>query len=138
MDPTTGELLWKASNESDADLVLPEMTSGIVGNIALIDNSSSGYVVYSTWPTLAAASGVSTSKRRDHLKSYATGGVIFDSRQRRQQKRKRPLLYQPDVVYTDSFDYMLKDATTGQVSAVKHKPRYMLNIGSGYRCSPAG
>lgn len=137
VDPTTGELLWKASNESDADLVLPEMTSGIVGNIALIDNSSSGYVDLFYVADLGGRIWrIDFKKDATTSKSYATGGVIFDLGKDGSKSENVRFFTSLDVVYTDSFDYMLKDATTGQVSAVKHKPRYMLNIGSGYRAHP--
>lgn len=136
VDPTTGELLWKASNEADANLVLSDMTSGIVGNIALIDNNSSGYVdlIY------AADLGgriwrIDFKKDATTANSYATGGVIFDLGKDSSKTENVRFYTSLDVVYTDAFDFMQKDAG-GNVTAVKNVPRYMLNIGSGYRAHP--
>ncbi|MFY9179158.1 MAG: PilC/PilY family type IV pilus protein, partial [Venatoribacter sp.] len=43
VDALTGQLLWRASNEATAELHLPQMTSSIVGNVAVVDDNEDGY-----------------------------------------------------------------------------------------------
>ncbi len=132
VDPENGELLWKASDDT-GNLKLPDMTSGITGNIVPVDNDLDGDV-----DILYAADLGGRIWRIDLIEensysknSYAQGGVIADLGEDDTTVNHVRFFNTPDIIYTDSGKFLNTSTDTVEIKA-----RYQIAIGSGYRAHP--
>ena len=116
VDALTGELLWKASPNADADLRLTGMTSSIASNIVPVDNNDDGDI-----DILYAADVGGRIWRIDLMatgKQYGT--VIADLNEGNTIGNAR-------FFTSPSVSYAVDKNGTG---------RYVIAIGSGYRAHP--
>lgn len=138
VDAVTGELLWKAS-KSSGNLKLTKMTSAITGDVVPVDDDGDGYVDLFYVADLGGRiwrfdvdRAVAKNASGD-ANNYMTGGVIADLGKNSSQTEHVRFYDTLDVVYTREFSYV---ETVGGTLRHLEKPRYMLNIGSGYRAHP--
>jgi len=138
VDAKSGDLLWKAS-KTTGHLKIADMKSAITGNIVPVDDNSDGYVdllyvadlggrIFRIDFNRAEAKSGSTNPT-----NYATGGMIADLGANNSQIDHVRFYETLDVVYSREFSYV---EGTGNNQRFIQKPRYMLNIGSGYRAHP--
>ena len=132
VDPETGKLLWKASNDS-GNLRLADMTSGIVGDIVPVDDDGDGDT-----DILYAADLGGRIWRIDFIEensgsvgSFAKGGLIADLGSDDTTVNHVRFYNTPDVIY--STNGYFKNQATGKL---EKKGRYQIAIGSGYRAHP--
>ncbi|WP_430461839.1 PilC/PilY family type IV pilus protein [Thalassolituus sp. LLYu03] len=116
VDAQSGELLWKASNSSSADLKVTGMTSGIVSDITPVDNDGDGDIdiLYAAdlggrlWRFDLFSDGTQKATELADLNLGTTAGNVR-------------FYTSPDVSYSTS------SAKVG---------RYQIAIGSGFRAHP--
>lgn len=132
VDAETGNLLWKASSTSSADLKLSAMTSAIPSNVVAVDDSSDGYVDLLYVADLGGRIWrVDLNNEAANASDYATGGMVADLGKDSSQGEHVRFYESLDVVYSREFSYV--DAANQPYST---RPRYMLSVGSGYRAHP--
>lgn len=137
VDATTGALLWRASNETTANLRLTGMTSGIVGNIVAVDDNSDGYVDLLYAADLGGRIWrIDFDNSQSNANAYAKGGLIADLGVDNSQTNNVRFYTTPDVVYSEYGTVWETNLTTGQTVALKGRGRYQIAIGSGYRAHP--
>src|SRR5690606_6828211 len=134
VDAASGELLWKASAETNANLRRSSMTSGIVGNVVTVDDDSDGLVELLYFADLGGRIWrIDFSKEATTKALFAQGGVIADLGSSTATNNVR--FYNTlDVVYS-KYDKVHREKD-GQTYEVANVPRYQLSIGSGYRAHP--
>jgi type IV pilus assembly protein PilY1 len=134
VDPTTGELLWKAS-KSSGNLRLSDMTSGIVGDLVPADNDGDGDVDTMYAADLGGRIWRIDFAQEDSLSNnastFATGGMIADLGNDETEINNVRFFATPDLTYSSRDTFL--DKTTGYSYAAS---RYQLVIGSGYRAHP--
>jgi len=116
VDALTGELLWKASSRSGADLRIADMTSGIVGEITPVDNDGDGDVdiLYAAdlggriWRIDLFSNGTQQATKLADLNSGNTAGNVR-------------FYTSVNVSYSEGVD---------------NNGRYRIALGSGYRAHP--
>lgn len=137
VDATTGALLWRASNETTANLRLTSMTSGIVGNIVAVDDNSDGYVDLLYAADLGGRIWrIDFDNSQSNANYYAKGGLIADLGANNSQANNVRFYNTPDVVYSEYGTVWETNATTGETKPLKGIGRYQISIGSGYRAHP--
>ena len=137
VDAETGALLWRASNESNANLRLTAMTSSIASNVVTVDDNSDGYVDL----LYAADVGgriwrIDFDKTKLTADNYARGGLIADLGADSSKANNTRFYTTPDVVYSEYGTVWQTDVKTGKTIELKGQGRYQISIGSGYRAHP--
>ena len=136
VDAKTGALLWKASPETSANLRLSNMSSSIVGDVVAVDDDSDGLVELLYVADLGGRIWrIDFDKNSTSANSYATGGAIADLGKDNTKINNVRFYNTLDVVYSKAFSYVESDGSGG-LTEIQHIPRYVLNIGSGYRAHP--
>lgn len=131
VDAESGELLWKASNDS-GNLKLSDMTSGIVGDIVPVDDDADGDT-----DILYAADLGGRIWRIDFddensysANNYAQGGMIADLGADDTAINNVRFYTTPDIIYSERGSFLNDDGSTDSLG------RYQISIGSGYRAHP--
>lgn len=116
VDALTGDLLWKASPNSDANLRLPAMTSGIVGNITPVDNNGDGNI-----DILYAADLGGRVWRIDFFSDGTQKGTLIADLNDSSIANNVRFFTSTDVSYMEDSNGI---------------GRYVIALGSGYRAHP--
>ncbi len=131
VDAKTGELLWKASDDT-GNLTLSDMTSGIVGNIIPVDDDLDGDVDILYAADLGGRIWrIDFDEDRSYSpNSYAQGGAIADLGADDTAVNNVRFYTSLDIIYSDQGYFLNADNGTDVLG------RYQLSIGSGYRAHP--
>ena len=132
VDPETGKLLWKASDDS-GNLRLSKMTSGIVGDIVPVDDDGDGdsdiFYVADLGGRIWRIDMIEESS--GSAGSFAQGGLIADLGSDDTTVNHVRFYNTLDIIYSDVGKF--KNASTGNLESLG---RYQMAIGSGYRAHP--
>lgn len=131
VDPETGKLLWKASDDT-GNLKLKEMTSAIVGDLEPIDDNGDGMADLIYFADLGGRIWrLDFPTGSSGANDFAQGGVIADLGKDGSTTNHVRFYNSVDVIYSEEGYF--KDSSDGEYYS---QGRYQLAIGSGYRAHP--